>query len=244
MTKSEPFIYTTHPANPRPGLQDRWEGAAWRHVPALPIAHFRPESSSHRPNTQVRLVADDQRIYGLFRVEDRFVRCVHTGFQSPVYKDSCVEFFVQPRPDKGYFNFEFNCGGAILASYITDATRTADGFKAFERLSPEDGARIAVWASLPAVVSPEITGKTTWFLAFQIPLDLLSQYVGPLHLGEDALWRANFYKCGDETSHPHWAAWHPVDALNFHLPHCFGQLMFVRGNGSLAKQPHAVERED
>jgi hypothetical protein len=244
MTKSEPFIYAIHPANPRPGLQDRWEGAAWRHVPALPIAHFRPESSSHRPFTQVRLLADDQRIYGLFRVEDRFVHCVHTGFQSPVYKDSCVEFFVQPCPEKGYFNFEFNCGGAILASYITDATRTADGFEAFERLSPEDGARIAVWASLPAVVSPEITGKTTWFLAFQIPLDLLSQYVGPLHPGEDALWRANFYKCGDETSHPHWAAWHPVDALNFHLPHCFGQLMFVRANGSLAKQPHAEERED
>jgi hypothetical protein len=110
MKKSEPFIYAIHPASPRPGLQDRWEGLAWRHVPALSIAHFRPESSSHRPSTQVRLVADDQRIYGLFRVEDRFVRCVHTGFQSAVYKDSCVEFFVQPRPDRGYFNFEFNCG--------------------------------------------------------------------------------------------------------------------------------------
>jgi len=244
MTKSEPFIYTIHPANPRPGLRDRWEGAAWRQVPALSIAHFRPESSLHRPRALVRLVADDQGIYGLFRVEDRFIRCVHTGFQSAVYKDSCVEFFVQPRPEQGYFNFEFNCGGAVRVFYITDATRTAGGFKAFERLSPEDGARIAVRASLPTVVSPEITEKTTWLLAFQIPLDLLSQYVGTLHLTEGALWRANFYKCGDETSHPHWAAWHPVDALNFHLPHCFGQLMFVRANGSLAKMPHAVEPED
>ena len=57
MTESTPFIYPVRSAKPRPGLQDRWEGAAWRHVPALPIAHFRPESSSHRPNTQVRLEA-------------------------------------------------------------------------------------------------------------------------------------------------------------------------------------------
>jgi hypothetical protein len=244
MTESTPFIYPVRSAKPRPGLQDRWEGAAWRHVPELSIAHFRPESSCHRPCTQVKLVADDQRIYGLFRVADRFVRCVHTGFQSAVYKDSCVEFFVQPHPERGYFNFEFNCGGAVRASYITDATRTADGFKAFERLSPEEGARIAVWASLPTIVSPEITEKTTWFLAFQIPLDLLSHYVGTLDRVEGALWRANFYKCGDETSHPHWAAWHPVDALNFHLPHCFGQLRFLRVGDPLVKKPHAVEGEE
>ncbi|MEW6117215.1 MAG: carbohydrate-binding family 9-like protein, partial [Nitrospirota bacterium] len=39
-------------------------------------------------------------------------------------------------------------------------------------------------------------------------------------------WRANFYKCGDATSHPHWASWAPVEALNFHLPHCFGTICF------------------
>ena len=40
-------------------------------------------------------------------------------------------------------------------------------------------------------------------------------------------WRGNLYKCGDRTSHPHWAAWSPVDELNFHLPRCFGTLRFV-----------------
>ena len=27
-------------------------------------------------------------------------------------------------------------------------------------------------------------------------------------------WRANFYKCGDDTSHPHWAAWSPLKKVN------------------------------
>ena len=226
MPPSDPFVYTIFSAHSRPGPRDRWESSVWRHVPSLSIDNFRPESSDHRPRTQVRLLADDHGLYGLLRVQDRFIRCVHTGFQAPVYKDSCVEFFVQPRLDRGYFNFEFNCGGALLASYITDPTRTADGFKACRPLAPEEGRRIWVWSSLPAVVEPEVTEKTTWLLAFRIPLDLLARYAGPLRVDAGEIWRANFYKCGDATSHPHWAAWRPVDALNFHAPHCFGQLRF------------------
>lgn len=28
-----------------------------------------------------------------------------TSYQDPVYKDSCVEFFLQPKEGRGYFNF-------------------------------------------------------------------------------------------------------------------------------------------
>ena len=80
---------------------------------------------------------------------------------------------------------------------------------------------------MPAVVDPEITAKKTWQLVFRIPFALLAQYSGSLSIEKGAVWRANFYKCGDETSHPHWASWRPVDALNFHLPRCFGYLQFA-----------------
>jgi len=41
-------------------------------------------------------------------------------------------------------------------------------------------------------------------------------------------WRANFYKCADSTSHPHWLTWSPVDhpTPHFHLPAFFGTLEF------------------
>jgi hypothetical protein len=224
-------VYPVSPARPRPALRDRWADAAWRGVPGLAIDCFRPESSAHRPRTRVKLVRGDRSLYGLFQVADRYIRSIHTGFQAPVYRDSCVEFFVQPRPDRGYFNFEFNCGGAVLASYITDPTRTADGFKGFRPLTPADGRLIRVGTSLPAVVDPEIAAPRTWYLAFQIPFDLLARYAGTFPVGEGAIWGANFYKCGDDTSHPHWAAWSPVDALNFHRPHCFGRLRFCRRPG-------------
>ena len=223
-----PYVYPVPTAHPRPGRRTPWHDDIWRHVPSLAIDAFRAESSAHRPRTRAKLVADDQGLYGIFQVQDRYIRCLRTAFQSPVYKDSCVEFFVQPRSDRGYFNFEFNCGGAILAYYITDATRTADGFKAYRPLSAEEGRQIKRWHSLPPVVDPEIEAPTTWYLGFEIPLALLANYTGRISVRTGTVWRANFFKCGDETSHPHWAAWRPVDELNFHRPHCFGRLRFGR----------------
>jgi hypothetical protein len=82
-------------------------------------------------------------------------------------------------------------------------------------------------SSLPAVVDPEIDAPVDWELAFFVPTEVLEDYVGPIGPLAGQEWRANFYKCGDETSHPHWAAWSPVDELNFHLPRCFGTLRFA-----------------
>jgi hypothetical protein len=67
----------------------------------------------------------------------------------------------------------------------------------------------------------------TWTLEFFIPLELLEKYVGSVGNVRGSEWKANFYKCGDETSHPHWVSWQPVPKLNFHMPECFGTVMFL-----------------
>jgi hypothetical protein len=38
--------------------------------------------------------------------------------------------------------------------------------------------------------------------------------------------RANFYKCGDLTAHPHFLSWNPIDLPkpDFHRPEFFGTL--------------------
>ena len=201
--------------------------ARWPEVEPVSVGHFLPKSSPHRPQTHVRLVYDAQGLHGQFQVQDRFVRCLRTDYGSEVWKDSCVEFFVEPKSGRGYFNFGFNCGGAFLVNHITDPTRTADGFKAFVRI-PETAAQAArVHSSLPAIREPEITEAVTWTLAFYIPFALLEQYVGPLGEAAGQTWRGNFFKCAEENSHPHWAAWSPVDEFNFHRPQCFGELCLV-----------------
>jgi len=162
----------------------------------------------------------------MFQVQDQFVRCSRTAYQSQVWKDSCVEFFAQPLPDRGYFNFEFNCGGAFLCCYITNPERIPDGFKEYMRLPERIGSLIRVRSSLPPRIDPEIADPVTWTLQFSIPLAVFAEYLGPLGALNGQTWRGNFFKCAEELSHPHWASWSSVDEFNFHLPRCFGTIQF------------------
>jgi len=213
-------------ARERPRLEDEWDAPAWARAETLELAHFRPEGSAHRPRTRARLLHTGDGLAGIFRVEDRYVRSVHRQFGDPVYEDSCVEIFLQPRPERGYLNFEMNAGGTLLASHVTDPRRVAGALAAAKPLRPAEARRVCVRSSLPAVVEPELAGPVEWQLAFFIPLELVEGHVGALGPLAGQAWRANLYKCGDKTSHPHWGSWAPLDARNFHLPHCFGTLEF------------------
>jgi hypothetical protein len=204
------------------GAQD----PVWRLAQVISIDQFRPEGSDHRPQTSLQLLHDDHSIHALFRVHDQYVRCLHEAYGDPVYQDSCVELFIKPKPACGYFNFEFNCGGAFLCNYITDEAGSPGTFKEYLRLSAEDVASVRVASSMPKIVDPEITQPVSWWLAFEIPVRVVEKFVAAVGALSGQVWRANAFKCGSGTSHPHWAAWSPVDQLNFHRPRCFGELVF------------------
>jgi hypothetical protein len=218
--------YTVHAAGPLPKLDEGWDQPAWAPAETAAVTHFRPESSAHRPRTLVRLLHDAGGIRGVFDIDDQYVRSTRAGFQSQVFKDSCVEFFMQPRPDRGYFNLEMNAGGSHLCYYVEDPARTPQGLKKFTRLPEEHGREIHVRSSLPKTVDPEIREPLTWEVNFFVPLALLEKYTGPLGQLNGQTWRGNFYKCAEDLSHPHWASWARVDELNFHLPRCFGVIHF------------------
>lgn len=220
--------YTVRKTTAPPPLDGQWDAPVWQRAETLAVAVVRPESTDHHPRVQARLLHDGTSIFGLFRVEDRYVRSVHTRFQDPVCLDSCVEFFFRPQPGTAYFNFEFNAGGTFLCAHIRDWTRLGkSGFADFTMLGPEAERLVRVHSSLPATVEPEIAEPTVWTLQFALPAALLETYAGPLGRLDGRTWTANFYKCGDETSHPHWLSWAPVPALNFHLPDSFQPIQFA-----------------
>jgi hypothetical protein len=236
---AKPVSYLVRRAPARPALQGHWDGPAWRAAPMLKVERFMaaPGASDHRPGVQAKVTYTADGLCVIFRVSDRYVVCRHTEFQSSVYKDSCVEFFVQPKPDKGYFNFEMNAGGALLVTYIEDAARTPAGFKKFTELPPEANTLIPRYHSFtpppatrgPRTSSPEVPGPVEWCVEYFVPFSLLERYVGPLGNVAGQTWRANFFKCADESSHPHWASWAPLDADfagGFHRPDKFGELRF------------------
>jgi hypothetical protein len=155
------------------------------------------------------------------------VRCARTNYFDEVWKDSCVEFFAQPKAGRGYFNFEFNCGGAFLCSHIVNPERTPNGFKEFTKLPASIGQTIQARSSLPRRIEAEIAEPVMWTLQFFIPFALFAHYIGALGDVSGQVWRGNFFKCADGSSHPHWASWSPVAKLNFHLPECFGRIAFL-----------------
>jgi len=219
--------YVIHRARSGPALSAAWNSDAWSPAAVAEVSHFLPQSSAHHPPVFARLLHDDDGIHGIFLVRDRYVRCTRTHYFDNVWKDSCVEFFVRPRADGGYFNFEFNCGGAFLCNYITDWSKDPRGWKEFVPLSPALGQQVKVKSSLPAKVDPEIAEPVEWTLQFFIPYTVMGAFIGIPKPEPGGVWRGNFFKCAEEVSHPHWAAWSPVDEFNFHLPQCFGDLEFA-----------------
>ena len=229
------MVYNIVKVSSAPLLDAGWDSGGWKAAEAMEIAVVRPESSSHHPCVKLKLLYDDKSIYGLFKVEDRYVRSVRRGYQKDVCRDSCVEFFFSPQTDGGYFNLECNCGGTVHCYYIRDNSSAPPdapkqipplSFRDCTPLSEEDIARFSIYHSMPEIVEPEITDPVTWYLGFEIPLELVRKYAGDLGPVEGARWRGNAYKCADETSHPHWLSWAPLKEKRFHAPESFGTILF------------------
>ena len=176
-----------------------------------------PETFPAKPIASFAILRSMTAIYVDFQVSGRYIRAINSENLSPVAQDSCVEFFISPTADNYYFNFEFNCIGAVNASHRRER-------KFPTRLSTEEIDSIRRYPSLGTTPFEERDGVHSWRLLVAIPLCLigLRTNVFPLTV------TGNFYKCGGRTSEPHYLSWSPIDspAPDFHLPATFGQLIF------------------
>jgi len=199
-----------------PGESGFWEG-----VPAAKVEHYLWLKNGYQPRVEARLCLSPNFLYVFFKAWESRVRLTYTNFQDPVYKDSCVEFFVDPFPEKGlgYINIETNALGTMLIHHGKDrGTRRP--------IPREDLAGFEVRPSIKAPVTGE-HGADQWTLAYRLPLSLFEKYYGA-RLASGCVARGNFYKCGDLAEFPHYGAWNPVGSPepDFHLPEYFGRILF------------------
>jgi hypothetical protein len=207
-----------------PKIESGWEVTPWTDISSVLIRNHMGPKPAHFPSAEVKIAYDDTALYVIFRVADQYVRAVAQAHQGHVWEDSCVEFFFTPDADvsKGYFNLEMNCGGTMLFHFHPGTGKERIVF------SERECEMIQRGHSLPRIVDPEIRTPIIWTLAYCLPIDLLKAYFPVVKPGPNVQWRANFYKCADQTSHPHWLTWAPVDFAkpNFHVPEAFGVLKF------------------
>lgn len=201
-----------------------WNTGQWAQANVLELKNYMGDKPKHFPKTQAKLLYDDENLFVFFLVEDRYVRAVADKTHGNVCRDSCVEFFFTPGCDfeKIYFNLETNCGGTMLFRYNDKKNKIE------EYIESIDCKDVIFCHSLPKMIVDEIQEPTTWTLSYKLPFNVISKYSEMTKPQRGIRWKANFYKCADKTSHPHWLTWALVDNLtpDFHLPEYFGVLEF------------------
>lgn len=220
----KPEIYNVTRISKPVEINGVWNKEPWNQIPAIHINKHMGKEPDHKPGVQAKLAYDQEAVYVIFQVQDKFVRCMIEEYQGPVSRDSCVEFFFTPGTDvtQGYFNLELNCGGTAVFKFQKVAK---DGQT---KIPKSEFDKIQLAHYLPGKVSPEIEGPVTWTIEYRLPINILSNYYDVKKPAPGVEWKANFYKIASESSHPHWLTWAFVDNPNpkFHLPEFFGTLIF------------------
>ncbi|MDL2270096.1 hypothetical protein LJC71_08925 [Desulfosarcina sp. OttesenSCG-928-A07] len=178
----------------------------WKAFPQKPEVHF---VAAHTGKS----------ILLAFTVREDVVLARFEADQSPVYRDSCVEFFCRKPGTALYTNLEFNCIGACLGA----RQRARDTERTF--LSEKELSGIERYASLGKRAFGEKKGKCAWNLMVRIPLSILGMEEKDLAVGLGA----NFYKCCDDAPEKHYLSWNPIqtESPDFHRPEFFGHLVFA-----------------
>ncbi len=174
--------------------------------------------TTYDPETTARLAFAPEDGFTLrMRCRERDPRRTYTQFFDPVYKDSCMEFFVSFGTGV-YMNIEMNANGAVLCA--VGAGR-------------EDRTPLSEIVPLVSPASPfEISAtvrEDAWEVEAKIPTSLVEAVFGidRAVLTAGYRFRGNFMKCGDETASPHYLLWAPVDTPepDFHRPEFFGEFV-------------------
>lgn len=201
-----------------------WNKPQWQQSKAVMIENYMGSRPKFHPIAQAKMMYNDDNLYIIFSVRDRYVRCITKDINGPVWEDACVEFFFSPDtsfPER-YFNLEINCGGTPLMHYNIIPGED------ISMLAHDDIAMIEIAHSLPRIIDPEITEPVSWTIEYSIPLVLIEKYSTMTRPKSGINWKANFYKIAENSSNPHYLTWSFVDNFepDFHLPQFFGLLRF------------------
>lgn len=158
----------------------------------------------------------DDAIFLKFNVKEKHFKAVYKQTNGPVYKDSCVEFFIGFDEGGTYYNFEFNAIGTRLAAYGLPNKREQLPVPLVETIK----------CAVINKTSPGNPWPVEWGLLAVIPFDVFYKHSISSLKGKKC--KANFYKCGDDLPEPHFLCWNNIvaDTPNFHLPGFFGDLIF------------------
>ena len=175
---------------------------------------------NYKPDVALSVAYSDHEIFLKYYITENYFKAEKTHTNQMVCEDSCVEFFVSPEDDGIYYSMEFNAIGTCLLGTGTGRTNS-------QRVAPEIISRIRRLTTAGTEPVKEKTGEYAWTITIAIPFEVFFHH----HLIDlkGKIFRANFYKCGDKLTVPHYVTWNPVctEEPDYHQPEHFGIFKFV-----------------
>jgi len=175
---------------------------------------------NYKPEVAFSIAYSDHEIFLKYYITENYFKAEKTETNQMVCEDSCIEFFVSPEDDGIYYNLEFNGIGTCL---MGSGTGRVD----LTRANPEIISKIRRLTSAGEKPVKEKVGKFEWTVTIAIPFEVF--FLHKIIDLEGKTFRANFYKCGDMLTVPHYVTWNPVgtEKPDYHQPKYFGLLKFV-----------------
>ena len=72
---------------------------------------------NYKPVVSFSIAHNGHSIFLKYYITEKETKAVYTEINQPVYRDSCVEFFIAFGNNKEYYNLEFNSIGTCLAGF-------------------------------------------------------------------------------------------------------------------------------
>lgn len=172
----------------------------------------------YKPDLKFRIGHAGNEIWLKYYVKEKNILAQETRTNGDVYKDSTVEFFISV-DGKNYYNFEFSCIGTIHIGYGPGRSNRTP-------ITPAVAEKIEIKSTLGDQPFAEKSGNFEWEMMIRIPVECFE--FDKIKMLDGLKASANFYKCGDETSDPHFVTWNPIDTENpdYHCPQFFGEVEF------------------
>jgi hypothetical protein len=175
---------------------------------------------AYKPAVAFALGYTDNEILLKYYITEEYFKAEKTETNQRVCEDSCVEFFVSPEDDGIYYNLEFN---GITTCLLGTGTCRENSKKADADII----SKIRRLSSAGETPVTERKGTFSWTITIAIPFEVFFHHKITSVKGKS--FKANFYKCGDTLSVPHYVTWNPVGTQNpdYHQPGYFGTVKFV-----------------
>lgn len=211
-----------------------------------------PDSFPYAPDVRFRLFHNGKHLFLQYDVAEKYTAALEAVDGNEVYKDSCVEFFMRVDGEQSYYNFEWNAAGTMYMTYRPGRQSSEPAPKEILRcvirsssIGPAPVAEYPVAEGYSSVDSKCKTHENVeskgngpaeftdgaadnkWRLRVAIPVEALWHSGLQTFAGLRAT--ANFFKCGDGLTVPHYLTWAPVHtpSPDYHRPEFFAPLEFT-----------------